>query len=75
MLSKPRLSQAETTRLFYVKAIKSDGCQCGRKKQRGRAFCYKCWLRLPLELRRPLYHKIGSGFETAYDAACSYLYG
>ncbi len=60
-------------RKFYVDVLKSDACQCERPKQPRRAVCYKCWLRLPDDLRRPLYQRIGQGFEAAYDAACQYL--
>ncbi len=75
MLKQPRMTQEEKDRLFYIQALKSGQCRCERPKQRGRAFCYKCWLRLPLDLRMPLYRKIGDGFEQAYDNATKYLNG
>ena len=58
---------------FYLEALKSDGCQCGRTKKRGMAVCYTCWKRLPRDLQQQLYWRIGDGFEEAYDAAIAYL--
>lgn len=58
---------------FYFKELNSDGCMCGDKKHRGKSFCYRCWSKLPPELQKPLYKRIGSGYEAAYDAANTFL--
>ncbi len=73
MLKQPVMTQKEKDLRFFIEELRSDVCQCERKKQPGRSFCYKCWLRLPEELRRPLYRKIGAGYEAAYDSAYRYL--
>ncbi|BBO74429.1 hypothetical protein DSCW_18460 [Desulfosarcina widdelii] len=61
-------------KLFYIDALKSEQCQCERQKKRGRAFCYRCYIRLPRDLRDELYRPVGAGFEAAYDASCRFLY-
>ena len=60
-------------RKFYLDELKSDGCHCGRPKQRGRSLCYRCYYKLPDDMRRALYRKIGNGYEAAYDAAIKFL--
>jgi len=69
MLSNKRMSQAQQDQLFCVTQLRSTECQCGSKKQRGMAFCYRCWMQLPEDARRGLYSKVGNGFEAAYNAA------
>lgn len=73
MISEPRMTQEEKDRRFCIEALKSEECQCGRPKQRGRSVCFKCWQKLPDDLRRALYRKIGAGYEAAYDDACRFL--
>jgi len=60
-------------RTFYFSELKSDGCMCGRPKQSGRSFCYGCYKKLPPEVQKALYRKIGNGYEQAYDDAHTYL--
>jgi hypothetical protein len=57
----------------YFKDLKSDGCMCGKPKQSGKSFCYSCWSKLPSEIQRALYKRIGSGYEAAYDEATVWL--
>lgn len=73
MLYRPDPVQGQKDRRFYTAMLKSDACQCGRTKQMRRALCYKCWFRLPGDMRRALYQAIGAGFEAAYEAACGHL--
>lgn len=56
-----------------VDELRSNECRCGRKKQPGRSFCYRCYYALPGEMRRALYRPIGKGYEAAYEAACRFL--
>ena len=58
---------------FYFNELKSDGCMCGARKQPGKSFCWTCWKKLPLELQRALYRRIGSGYEQACDDAHAFL--
>ncbi len=73
MLYKPEPTPEQKKRMFYIGELKSEQCQCERPKQRGRAVCYKCWLRLPDNLRHALYRPVGGGFEQAYEEAYRYL--
>ena len=73
MLSKPVYSPAQQARMASIQVLKSGRCACGHAKQSGMAFCYGCWLRLPTNIRQALYRKVGEGFETAYEVACSFL--
>ncbi len=73
MLSQPVLNEAQKARMAAVGILKSGQCRCGGSKQTGMAFCYRCWLKLPQNVRHALYRKIGNGFEAAYDVACQFL--
>lgn len=68
-----KTSQATQDRRFYAATLKSDECQCDAYKQPGFAFCFKCYRRLPQEMQRALYRKIGAGFEAAYEEAYRHL--
>lgn len=58
---------------FYIKELRSDGCLCGSKKTPGHSFCYRCYKRLPAEMKTALYKSMGAGYEEAYEAAAEYL--
>jgi hypothetical protein len=58
---------------FFAAELASNECWCGKRKQGGRAFCFKCYVRLPEDLRAGLYRKLGKGFEAAYEAAYQFL--
>ena len=58
---------------FYVEHLRSEECQCGKPKKRGRSLCYSCWKQLPYDYRMGLWLKLGDGYEEAYDAACKWL--
>lgn len=58
---------------FYVKELRSDECQCGGGKTRGKSLCYRCYSRLPVEMKKALYRRLGSGYEEAYEAAVRHL--
>ena len=73
MISEPVLSDAQKARNACIEALKSGRCACGNSKQTGMAFCYRCWLQLPRNVRQALYRKIGEGFEAAYDVGCQFL--
>lgn len=46
-------------------------CRCGRRKGARKTFCPTCFARLPRDLQRPLYRRIGEGYEEAYEAAAA----
>jgi hypothetical protein len=50
-------------------------CECGRVKLSGQSFCRTCYRALPIALRRPLYRRMGAGYEEALDAARRFLKG
>lgn len=58
-----------------VDDLASAACRCGRPKQRGFSLCRRCFWRLPRNLRRGLYAKVGEGYEAAYRDAGEYLDG
>lgn len=58
---------------FYVDELAGQRCWCGKGKKRGRSFCWACWSRLPLNLRKDLFLPMGEGYEAAYDAALARL--
>ncbi|MHC1726527.1 MAG: regulatory protein GemA [Syntrophobacteraceae bacterium] len=60
---------------FYVRELKGEGCQCGASKKSGYSFCWSCFSKLPEEMRKALYRKLGKGYEQAYDAAVVHLTG
>jgi hypothetical protein len=73
MLYRPDPKPGQKDRKFYLQVLKSDACQCERPKQVRRALCFKCFYRLPGEIRRALYSRIGQGFEKAYEEAVRFL--
>ncbi|MCE5242476.1 MAG: phage protein GemA/Gp16 family protein [Syntrophobacteraceae bacterium] len=58
---------------FYLRELQSDQCQCGKSKGSGKSFCYSCWKKLPVDLQRPLYRRLGQGYEEAYEQAARHL--
>ena len=62
-------------RLFYIDALKSEECICGKAKSRGKSFCWKCFKSLPGYLKQDLYSPVGQGYEEAYDSAVMILEG
>lgn len=54
---------------FYARELRSEECQCGRRKKPGQSLCLTCFKRLPLDLRKRLYLRIGQGYEAAYETA------
>jgi hypothetical protein len=53
--------------------LASEECLCGAEKLRGNSFCRKDFLKLPEEMRKALYRRLGHGYEAACDAAVVYL--
>lgn len=70
---KPTTEKKEPRVLFYVRELKSDGCQCGRPKQPGKSLCWECWKQLPRNIQQDLYLPICNGYEQAYDEAVEFL--
>ena len=64
---------AEMDLRFYVEMFQSDECQCGKYKQPKRALCLRCYKRLPQEMQRALYARLGNGLERAYEEAVRWL--
>lgn len=60
-------------KLFYLKELKSDECQCGRAKKPKNALCFFCYSSLPEDMKADLWKPIGRGYEAAYEAAVKYL--
>jgi len=60
---------------FYIKELRSDGCQCGGRKKSGQSLCYGCYKKLPADLAKALWRKLGNGYEQAYDRAVAWLTG
>jgi len=46
---------------------------CGRRKASAQTFCRRCYFALPSGLRRPLYDRLGNGYEQAVAAALDAL--
>lgn len=60
--------------LYSVKVLRSNECpNCDGHKSQKKAFCWKCWSKLPDCLQKDLYKPIGNGFEEALDDSCLYL--
>ena len=60
--------------LYSVEVLRSNECpSCDGYKQQRKAFCWKCWSKLPDYLQTDLYKHIGNGFEEAFESSCLYL--
>lgn len=66
-------SQKLKDRVFYVMELASEECACGKPKRERFAFCVRCYNALPTEMKKPLWQRIGQGYEAAYEAAHLWL--
>ena len=48
-------------------------CRCGRPKLPKQTFCRQCFFKLPRELRRAVYARVGNGYEIAYVRSVRFL--
>ena len=71
--TSPMAAQKEDDLKFYRQTRKSNECACGRGKQPGMWFCYKCYMALPVDMRRALFGVMDSEIFEAYDEAVKYL--
>ena len=74
------MSHAESTestkkkdQLWYRRELQSNECLCGREKRPNHSFCYPCYTALPGDMREALYHRIGGGYEEAFEEAHTWL--
>ena len=67
------MERKEADRLFYLSVLRGEECQCGKWKRSRMPFCYRCFKRLPVSMQRALYHRLGDGFEEAYEEAVKWL--
>ena len=58
---------------FYRKMRQSNECICGRGKQPGMWFCFRCYKSLPGDMRRALWGVMDSEVFEAYDEAVRYI--
>ena len=58
---------------FYIQELNSEECRCSAWKKRGMSFCYVCYHKLPDDMQKDLYQRMGQGYEEAYDSACRWL--
>lgn len=59
--------------LALAKELRMTVCRCGNQKRHGNSFCVSCYMRLPVELKKRLYQRIGKGYEEAYFEAEEFL--
>ena len=58
---------------FYRKMKRSNECLCGRGKQPGMWFCFRCYKQLPEDMRFALYGAMGPEMFEAYNEAVKWL--
>ena len=69
-----KVSQPAEDIKFHVKSLRSSDCpHCDGRKKEGQSFCYGCYKRLPEEMRKALYRRLGAGYEEAFEAAVKWL--
>lgn len=56
-----------------VQELLGSVCRCGSAKTPRQTFCGSCYRSLSYRLRRPLYKRIGEGYEAAYQEAADFL--
>ena len=57
-----------------VRELRGTACRCGNVKHSMQTFCAGCYYKLPGEMRRALYRRMGDGYEDAYSAAAKRLF-
>lgn len=60
-------------REFYITELAGNGCRCGLAKDKGKAFCWRCFKKLGRDVQRRLRLPVGRGYEEAYEEACREL--
>ena len=58
---------------FYRDMRRSNECLCGRGKQPGMWFCFRCYKQLPVEIQRELFGAMTQDMIDAYELAAKYL--
>lgn len=53
-----RPTVADSKNGVYVE-LNSTRCFCGGRKGSGKSFCWKCWCKLPVGIKRMLYNPVG----------------
>lgn len=71
--AQPRDIISKKSTNYYLDALMSTECQCGKPKKSKKSVCLTCWRRLPRDLQVDLYSRFGDGYEQAYDAAVRFL--
>ena len=56
-----------------LKELMGTDCRCGASKNSANTFCSKCYYRLPVEMRKGLFQRMGGGYEEAYAVAVEFL--
>lgn len=75
IIHQNRRADMEHEQSFYLKELRSEGCMCGKTKKSAFSFCWTCYQKLPADMQKALYRKMGKGYEQAYDAANAFLTG
>lgn len=58
-----------------MRELAGNICHCGKPKVPRQTFCRSCYYRLPAAMRAALYRRMGEGYEEAYAAAVTLLFG
>ena len=61
------------TRRECLLALVSKQCHCGSPKASGKSHCRTCYFRLPPQLQKSLYRRLGEGYEEAYNESLEVL--
>jgi hypothetical protein len=66
---------AADLKIRLARELSGEECRCGAGKKPAQSFCFACYDRLPRDMARAMYRRIGSGYESAYRDAVDYLKG
>lgn len=70
----PMIGQTPLTTQTLVASLRSCTCpMCGRVKRAAETLCRDDYRRLPRELQKALYRRVGEGYDAAVHAAFDYL--
>lgn len=58
---------------YYTNRLKGIDCHCGRRKNKGKPFCYFCYQQLPAAIKDGLGKRMFDGFQLALDQADKFL--
>lgn len=67
------MALTESLKAQAERELHETRCACGAAKERGKSFCWGCYVPLRFDLKRGLTRSLNDGYAEAYDEAKDFL--